>query len=84
MKRLFRALAGALPHGAISLAAAVLVLLVLEYFNPRMGFLTSGYSRIVIALLALFAMAAGIQSAGRMRRARRKRMERWKNTRRSR
>jgi len=64
-----------LPHLTIALAAAVAVMVILEYFNPRMGFLTSSYSMAVIGLLALFALAAGIRSAARDRKERQQQEE---------
>ena len=68
MKRWLSHIGAALPHLAIALALAVGTLVVLEYFNPRMGFLTSAYSMVVIFLLAVTALAAGIRSAARDRR----------------
>ncbi len=46
-----------IPHFAIILSAMMITLLVLDYLNPLMGFLSRGISKFVIALwiLSLFA-----------------------------
>ena len=84
MKRGFCGLAETLPHAVISLALAVAVLVVLDVFNPRMGFLTSTYSRIILCLLAVFAVALGVENAVRNRRAQRRRLQNTQNERRPR
>ena len=75
--------AALLNHVTVSLALAVGVLVILDVFNPRMGFLSSTYSRIVIAMLAVCALAVAIRSVRRDRRAQLRRIQREKNDRRS-
>ena len=65
-----RGLGALLPHVSVSLALAVAVMVILDVFNPRMGFLSSTYSRIVLLLAAVIALASGIRSAALDRRER--------------
>ena len=39
----------------LSLSLAVLTFVVLDFFNPKLGFLSSGYSVVVIAVLGVTA-----------------------------
>ena len=84
MKNKGRVFEAVLNHVTVSLALAVGVLVILEIFNPRMGFLSSTYSRIVIALLAACALIVAIRSVRRDRRAQLRRIQREENARRSR
>ena len=48
----------------LSLSLAVLTFIVLDFFNPKLGFLSSGYSVAVIAVLAIVAaVCAGLNIA---------------------
>ncbi len=63
-----RGLGALLPHVSVSLSLAVAVMVILDVFNPRMGFLSSTYSRIVLLLAAVIALVSGIRSAALDRR----------------
>lgn len=65
-----------LPHVTISLSLAVGVMVILDFFNPRMGFLTSTYSRIILVLMVGFALASGIRSAAQDRKTQKDRRPR--------
>ncbi len=49
-----------LAHAVIVLAAGLLVLYILDIYNPMLGFLDSVYSRILLCVLLLLALALGI------------------------
>ncbi len=83
MKKKGSALAALLDHVTVSLALAVAVLVVLDIFNPRMGFLSSTYSRAMIVLLAACSLTVAVRSIRRYRRARRKSLQKTENDRRS-
>ena len=83
MKKKGSALAALLDHVTVSLALVVAVLVVLDMFNPRMGFLSSTYSRAVIVLLAACSLTVAVRSIRRYRRARRKSLQKTENDRRS-
>ncbi|MBQ3275573.1 MAG: hypothetical protein IJH47_00760 [Oscillospiraceae bacterium] len=83
MKKKGSALAALLDHVTVSLALVVAVLVVLDIFNPRMGFLSSTYSRAVIVLLAACSLTVAVRSIRRYRRARRKSLQKTENDRRS-
>ena len=59
MKRLYHALK-ITANLSLAMALAVLTLVILNHFNPLLGFLNSGYS---IALLALFCLLTAVDSA---------------------
>lgn len=50
----------ALPHLTIALALALLVLAILNEFNPRVGFLQGKGALLLIALTCLCAAACGV------------------------
>jgi hypothetical protein len=49
------------PHLTLAFAAATLVLVILNYFNPLLGFLSTTYSKVV---LVLFCICAALSSVG--------------------
>lgn len=55
----------ALPHLTIALALALLVLAILNEFNPRVGFLQGKGALLIIALTCLCAAACGVVLAVR-------------------
>lgn len=58
----------ALPHLTIALALALLVLAILNEFNPRVGFLQGRSALILIVLTCLCAAACGAALAVRQSR----------------
>ena len=57
-----------LPHLVLILAVMLLVLVVLNEFNPYMGFLSSGVTRVYYIIFAVLALALSIADAVRDRR----------------
>ena len=55
MKRTGAVLKTLLAHITIILSLVVIVLVILSFYNPRMGFMTSDFSRSMISLLAAAA-----------------------------
>ena len=49
------------PHLTLAFAAAILVLMILNYFNPLLGFLSTTYSKVI---LVLFCVCAALSSIG--------------------
>ena len=49
-----------LPHLTMSLAAAVLVLVILNYYNPLLGFLSTAYSKIILVIFCLCALLSSV------------------------
>ena len=49
------------PHLTLAFAAATLVLVILNYFNPLLGFLSTTYSKVI---LVLFCICAAFSSIG--------------------
>ncbi len=49
-----------LPHVSIILSGMVIVFVILDRFNPSMGYLTSAPSRVLLVVLALSAIANAI------------------------
>ncbi len=49
-----------LCHAMIVLAISMLVFLILDQYNPMLGFLSSSYSRAVLGVLALLSLTLGI------------------------
>ena len=41
------------PHVVIALALAVITFVILNYFNPHLGFLSTGYSKLIFVLLGV-------------------------------
>ena len=57
-----------LPHALMILAALFLVLLVLNEFNPYMGFLSSDVSKLFLLAFCAVALANGVVAVIRDRR----------------
>ena len=57
-----------LPHLLLIGAVMLLVLLVLSFFNPHMGFLSSDVTRVFYAVLGVVAVAEAVVSIVRDRR----------------
>ncbi len=68
MNRFIRALARLLPHVVIDLAVVFMVFLVLNRFNPMMGFLTNSYSQALLWVFCATALAAAVALVVRNRR----------------
>ena len=49
------------PHLTIAFSAALLVMVILNYFNPLLGFLSTTYSKVI---LVLFCVCAALSSVG--------------------
>ena len=49
------------PHLTLAFATATLVLMILNYFNPLLGFLSTTYSKVI---LVLFCVCAALSSIG--------------------
>lgn len=62
-----------LPHAVIALSLAVLTFVILNYFNPHLGFLSSGYSKTVFVLLGIAGIALAAVSIAFYRDISRKR-----------
>ena len=58
-----------LSHGVIVFALSLLVLIILDIYNPMLGFLSSPYSRGVMGVLIVLSLTLGIISAVRDRRS---------------
>jgi len=57
-----------LSHGCMVLAVTTLTFLVLDHLNPMMGFLSSGYSRLLLVALCLCGFGLGLSQVIRSRR----------------
>ena len=55
VKAIIKVLGRVLPHAVFILSLDAAVLLILHGFNPRMGFLTSSPSKIMLTALVIFA-----------------------------
>jgi len=59
-----------LAHAVIVLSVSLLVLFILDIYNPMLGFLDSPYSRTVLCVLLILAAALGVVIAAGDRRSR--------------
>ncbi len=57
-----------LAHGVIVFALSLLVLIILDIYNPMLGFLSSAYSRGVMCVLITLSLWLGISAAAAGRR----------------
>ncbi len=62
-----RFIRNALPHIALALILGLLLLAVLDSFNPLMAFLTSSPSKLYIVITCFFTVSACISSILRNR-----------------
>lgn len=60
-------LKAALPHVTIMLSIAFIVLWILDYFNPKMQFLTAAVPKAMLLLLLVCAIATSILTAAQQR-----------------
>lgn len=60
MKKTGAVLIRILAHVTIILSLVVIVLVILSFYNPRMGFMTGDFSRSVISLLAVAAAVGAL------------------------
>ncbi len=58
-----------LAHAAIVLAVATLVLIILDYYNPMLGFTDSPYSRVVLYAALAVAAVLGVAAVVKDRKA---------------
>ncbi len=63
-----RALKNLLPHLAIAMLLGLLVIAILDEYNPLMNFLTSGVSKIYIFLTVALGVAVAALYIARCRR----------------
>lgn len=63
-----RILKSVLPHLAISLNLALLVAVILDYYNPVMGFLMGPPFRVLFAACFLSSMLSAVLLAAKQRR----------------
>lgn len=59
------------PNLTVSLSVAVIVIVVLDYYNPMMGFLHSGAARVLVLVTAIFSLIASLSSYIAWRREKR-------------
>lgn len=71
MRRFLRTARRALPHLVIILSVVFMVFLVLNRFNPMMGFLSNKYSRPMLWVFCVAALAESILLVSIHRRRRR-------------
>lgn len=50
------------PNLTVSLSIAVIVIAVLDFYNPGMGFLHSSAARVLILIAALFSLISSLAS----------------------
>jgi len=60
MKKLLLSVKALLPHVVIDLSAVFMVFLVLNKYNPMMGFLTNRYSQPLLWLLCVASLTVAI------------------------
>ncbi|MBO6014225.1 MAG: hypothetical protein J6P48_02040 [Oscillospiraceae bacterium] len=48
------------PHLTLAFAAATLVLVILNYFNPLLGFLSTTYSKVILILFCICALFSSL------------------------
>ncbi len=48
------------PHLTLAFAAATLVLVILNYFNPLLGFLSTTYSKVILILFCICAFFSSV------------------------
>ncbi len=62
-------LVAVLSHAAIVLAGATLLLSILDYYNPMLGFMDSPYSRVVLYAALAVAAVLGVAAVVKDRKA---------------
>jgi hypothetical protein len=64
-----KTIARALPHATIVLSGMLIVFLILDRFNPSMGYLDNPGERVLLIALATTSIANAMMLIGRQRRS---------------